>query len=190
MAFPPGAGAPPPGEAVVPGAGGRRLLGWLITIALLAVALLGSVGLAVWAVGRPVGPAPPQGTEAMPAYAEDALADATAAAERLFSYDYRTFDSDVKRGLEVTTGSFSDDYRKTTDGIRETVRRERTVVRAEVSDSGVAKAGPRRVEVLLFVNQYRRSATISGEKVDENRVVLVMVPVAEQGWLVAAAEAL
>ena len=45
------------------------------------------------------------------------------------------------------------------------------------------------LELLLFLNQYRRNANIDGEKVDQNRVVLTMVPVKGE-WKVAAATAI
>jgi Mce-associated membrane protein len=45
------------------------------------------------------------------------------------------------------------------------------------------------VELLLFLNQYRRNANIDGEKVDQNRVVLTMVPVNGE-WKVSGATAI
>jgi Mce-associated membrane protein len=50
------------------------------------------------------------------------------------------------------------------------------IVRAEVSAAGVVDVQAGRVELLLYVNQYRRNTAITGEKVDQNRVVFTMVP--------------
>jgi Mce-associated membrane protein len=53
---------------------------------------------------------------------------------------------------------------------------QQAVVRAEVSAAGVVDVQPGRVELLLYVNQYRRNTAVTGEKVDQNRVVLTTVP--------------
>ena len=43
--------------------------------------------------------------------------------------------------------------------------------------------------MLLYVNQYRRNVNITGEKVDQNRVVLTLVRVGGE-WKVSAAAAI
>jgi Mce-associated membrane protein len=53
----------------------------------------------------------------------------------------------------------------------------------------VVSATPERVELLLYLNQYRRNMNITGEKVDQNRVVLTMVPV-KGTWMVSRAIAI
>jgi Mce-associated membrane protein len=50
------------------------------------------------------------------------------------------------------------------------------VVQAQVSAVGVVAIADGHVEVLVYLNQYRRNANISGEKVDQDRVVLSMSP--------------
>ncbi len=164
---------------------------WLIVlVGLLVIALLGAVAFAGWAVMRRVEPVPTVVTAGAPRYATDALAAAESGAVLVFSYDYRSFDNDVKRGLRVCTGGFAEEYRTSVEKLRATVKNERAIVRAKVSDAGVVKVGPRRVEVLLFINQYRRNASIDGEKVDENRLVLVMAPGPKGTWLIAEVSAL
>ncbi|PZG03348.1 hypothetical protein C1I95_33865 [Micromonospora craterilacus] len=56
----------------------------------------------------------------------------------------------------------------------------------EVSSAGVITAEPSRVELLLYVNQYRRNVNTTGEKVDQNRVVLTLVAV-DGEWRIAKA---
>ncbi|MGH3716028.1 MAG: hypothetical protein ACRDT4_21580 [Micromonosporaceae bacterium] len=164
---------------------------WLIVlVGVLAVALLGSVAFATWSVIRWSDPARTPTEAGIPQYAQQAVTAATAASERIFSYDYRTFDNDVKRGLEVCTGGFADDYRELTEALRAHAEREQAIVRAEVSEASVVKASPKRVEVLLFLNQYRRNVNLTGEKVDQNRTVLVMVPGPKHTWLISEATAL
>ncbi|MFI5909189.1 hypothetical protein [Dactylosporangium sp. NPDC051541] len=105
-------------------------------------------------------------------------AAANAAAQALFSYDYRSFDASVANGKGFATGGFADEYAQTTAALKRNAVAEQAIVRASVSATGVVTAGPSQVELLLYVDQYRRNANITGEKVDQNRVVLTMVPVA------------
>ena len=123
------------------------------------------------------------------AASREALAVAPAAATAIFSYDYRTFDAAVANGSGFSTGTFASEYAKTTTALKDSVVKEQAVVSAQVSASGVISAQPGRVEVLLYVNQYRRNVNISGEKVDQNRVVLILVKV-DDSWKVSAASAL
>jgi Mce-associated membrane protein len=121
--------------------------------------------------------------------ATDALAAATAASQAIFSYDYRGFDASVANGVLFVTGDFAKEYAQTTSELKAAAEKEHAIVRAEVSMAGVVEARPDRVEVLLYLNQYRRNINITGEKVDQNRVVLTMVP-AVGGWRVAHAVAM
>lgn len=117
------------------------------------------------------------------------LAAAAPAAKAIFSYDYRTFDTSVANGRLFVTGAFADEYAQTTAALKETAVKEQAVVVAEVSATGVVEAGGDRVELLLYLNQYRRNVNTAGEKVDQNRVVLTMVPVGGE-WKVAKAAAI
>ncbi|GAA0725455.1 hypothetical protein Drose_22205 [Dactylosporangium roseum] len=117
------------------------------------------------------------------------LAAATPAAQAIFSYDYRSFDTSVANGRTFVTGQFADEYAKTTAALKPQAVSEQAIVRAAVSTSGVVSASPRRVELLLYLNQYRRNTNVTGEKVDQNRVVLTMVPV-QGAWLVSHAVAI
>ncbi|WP_433218035.1 hypothetical protein ACQP00_11370 [Dactylosporangium sp. CS-047395] len=104
-------------------------------------------------------------------------AAANAAAQAIFSYDYRSFDASVANGRTFTTGGFADEYAQTTGALKANAVAEQAIVRASVSATGVVSASPSQVELLVYVDQYRRNANITGEKVDQNRVVLTMVPV-------------
>jgi Mce-associated membrane protein len=117
------------------------------------------------------------------------LAAATAAAQAIFSYDYRSFDTSVANARAFVTGAFADEYARTTAALKPNAVSEQAIVRAAVSASGVVSAGPDRVELLLYLNQYRRNTNITGEKVDQNRVVLTMVPV-KGAWMVSHAVAI
>jgi Mce-associated membrane protein len=121
--------------------------------------------------------------------ATEAMAAAGTAATAIFSYDYRSFDASVANGMRFVTGDFADEYAETTEALRPAAEHEQAVVRAEVSAAGIVEAATDRVEVLLYVNQYRRNVNISSEKVDQNRVVLTLIPVDGQ-WRVSHALAI
>jgi Mce-associated membrane protein len=128
-------------------------------------------------------------SEALETARPDALAAAEQAAEAIFSYDYRAFEESVANGRNYVTGEFAREYEKTTANLKAAVSKEKAIIRARVSAKGASDVAADRVDVLLFVNQYRRNVNITGEKVDENRVVLTMVYVADRrdggDWLVA-----
>lgn len=119
----------------------------------------------------------------------DALASANAAAPAVLSYDYRSFDASIAKAKPFLTGSFAKQYASTTEGLRANAVKEHAVVSAQVSASGVVTASPTAVDVLLYVNQYRQNSNITGQKVDENRVVMTMVPVGDQ-WKVSKVTAI
>jgi Mce-associated membrane protein len=118
-----------------------------------------------------------------------ALAAAGPAAKAIFSYDYRTFDSSIANGRTFATGKFADEYAQTTAALKKTATSQQAVVLAQVSATGVVTATADRVDLLVYLNQYRRNVNTSGEKVDQNRVVLTMVPV-DGDWKVSQATAI
>jgi Mce-associated membrane protein len=119
--------------------------------------------------------------------ARDCLAVAPAAAAALFSYDYRTFDASVANGRTFASGGFAEDYAKTTAALKQAALQEQAVVTAQASVAGVISSSGDQVDVLLYVNQYRRNVNITGEKVDQNRVVLTMRRVDGQWKVIGAA---
>lgn len=118
-----------------------------------------------------------------------ALTAATTAAQVIFSYDYRTFDAGVAKAKPYLTGAFAKEYADTTASLKATATQEQAVVQAQVSAASVVEAAGDHVDLLLYLNQYRRNTNISGEKVDQNRVVLTLVRVGGQ-WKVSAASAI
>jgi len=147
----------------------------------VAIVLVAAVALAAWYGDRRAG----QREQAV----RQALATAPAAAKALFSYDYRTFDDSIANGRTFATGAFADEYAQTTAALKQTATTQQAVVLAEVSATGVVSASSDRVELLVYLNQYRRNVTTAGEKVDQNRVVLTMVPVGGE-WKVVKATAI
>ena len=127
-----------------------------------------------------------------------AVAAAEKAAPVIFSYDYRHLDQDFAKAEALLTGSFRDQYAKTTQTVvKPTALQYQGVVQALVakpSDGGapavsVVSASPDQVVVLAFIDQSTTSTRVSGTKVDQNRVLLTLTHTA-QGWLVSAVNAL
>jgi Mce-associated membrane protein len=104
------------------------------------------------------------------------LVAATPASQAIFSYDYRNFDASVATGQSFVTGAFAKEYASTTAGLKATAVKEQAIVQAQVSSAGIVAATDGGVDVLVYLNQYRRNANITGEKVDQDRVLLTMVP--------------
>jgi Mce-associated membrane protein len=118
-----------------------------------------------------------------------AMSAATAAAQVIFSYDYRTFDAGVAKAKPYLTGDFAKEYAQTTASLKATAQQEQAVVQAQVSAASVVESTGDHVELLLYLNQYRRNTNITGEKVDQNRVLLTLVRV-DGAWKVSAASAI
>ena len=119
-----------------------------------------------------------------------ALAAAEAHAVDLLSYDHRHLDRDFARARKILTGSFADDYTRTTESVvGPTAKDIKAVFTAEVAASSVVRASQNRVVVLLFVNQTTTSTRLEGPKVDLNRVQLSLDRV-DGEWLVSKVVAL
>lgn len=98
------------------------------------------------------------------------------AAATILAYDYESLEADRDAAAALMTPEYREEYVKTFDDLVLDAARERKAqVEADVRASGVAAAGPDRVEVLLFVNQTTVSTANSGEpQTALNRVVLAM----------------
>ena len=154
---------------------------YVLVALVAAVVLAAGVAVAAWYdAGR---------AERRAGAGADAVAAATAATQAIFSYDYRQFDASVANGRQFVTGDFAKEYAETTAGLKAAAEKEKAIVRAEVSAAGVIEAATGQVDVLLYVNQYRRNVNITGEKVDQNRVVLTLVR-ADGQWKVMRAQAI
>ncbi len=161
-----------------PASSGRRPTVYWLAAAALLVAIL--AGIAWYAASN--------GAARQNAIRQ-ATAGSTAAAQAIFSYDYRTFDASVATGKNFVTGQFAREYASTTATLKAPAQTQHAVVRAQVSAVGVVHATADEVELMVYLNQYRTNVDITGEKVDQNRVLLTLVPVGS-GWKVSKASAI
>ncbi|WP_328501053.1 hypothetical protein OG828_11505 [Streptomyces sp. NBC_00457] len=119
-----------------------------------------------------------------------ALEAARKAAPVVLSYDHRRLDRDFAAAGDRLTGTFRDEYRKTTRTVvGPTAKKYDGVVKATVATASVVSASPDQVMTLLFVNQVTESTQVSGSRVDLNRVRMTMTRTSE-GWKVSAVDAL
>ncbi|WP_210586822.1 hypothetical protein [Streptomyces sp. GESEQ-35] len=128
----------------------------------------------------------------------EAVTAAQKAAPVVLSYDYRHLDRDFTKARTHLTGSFRDEYGKTTRTVvGPTAKKYRGVVKATIASpasgrspaTSVVSASPDEVVVLLFVNQVTESTQVSGSRVDLNRVRMTMARAGE-GWKVSGVDAL
>lgn len=119
----------------------------------------------------------------------DAIRTAPGAAEQaaatILAYDHESLEADRDAAAALMTPDYREEYVETFDDlVLEAARERKAQVEADVRASGVAAAGPDRVEVLLFVNQTTVSTANSGEpQTALNRVVLAMEKV-DGAWRV------
>lgn len=126
-----------------------------------------------------------------------ARAEAIVGVQAVLAYDYRSFDSSKTNGMAHLTGGYKDDYAKQMDALRTQAEQEKAVLVAPVTASGVVTViegapwslKPKSVDILLFVDQTRRNDNITGEKVDQNRVLVTMVPIGD-GWKITSLKGL
>lgn len=127
-----------------------------------------------------------------------AMAAAQREAPVIFSYDYRHLDQDFAKAEALLTGSFRDQYAKTTQTVvKPTALQYHGVVKATVAQPtdgsaaavSVVSASPDQVVILAFVDQATTSTRVSGTQVDQNRVLLTLTHTS-QGWLVSGVDAL
>ncbi len=172
------AGRPRPGQRRPPTASApARPSPWLIGAVALAVVAAGVLGV----------------LDLRTVNSADAAREAQAAAvtdtQLLLSYDHRRIDADVAAARQRLTGSFADEYAKTSKALIPIAVQYKAVVRASVSAAGIVRADGDEAVVMLFVNQSTTSTRIQGTKVDQNRVRVTMRKVADD-WRIAKVEAL
>ena len=151
-----------------------------IALAVAVLVVLGAAGGAWWSARSSTDRA---------ADGRAALTAATEAAQVIFSYDYRSFDAGVAKAKPYLTGGFATEYAQTTASLKATAQKEQAVVQVQVSGAGIVDSDGHRVDLLIYLNQYRRNTNVNGEKVDQNRVVLTMTRVG-RAWKVSAAAAI
>ncbi|HCA87607.1 MAG TPA: hypothetical protein DEQ61_20330, partial [Streptomyces sp.] len=129
----------------------------------------------------------------------EALSAAREIAPVILSYDHRHLDRDFEAAGKHLTGSFSEEYGRTTSKVvAPTAKQYKGSVKATLAKpasggkdaaASVVSAEPDKVVVLLFMNQVTKSSQISGPRLDLNRVRMTLVRTSG-GWKASAVDAL
>ncbi|WP_378736664.1 h domain protein [Nocardia brasiliensis] len=125
---------------------GKILLAALSVVTLAALIVLGVSGFRIWDDKR----------------AEQARKDALTAADRtvsaMFTYDYRTVDTELPKAADNLSPKFRDDYLKLIEqAIAPGAKDKQLSVKATTQAGGVVSADKSHVVVLLFLNQVTTS---------------------------------
>ena len=110
---------------------------------------------------------------------------AAKAAQKIVSRTFQNYDAEVDAASALLTGSFADEYRQTTDDVREEFIARKTTVQARVVGQGVVRASDTELQALLFIDQYVITSTGKEPKTSRTpyRALLTMVNT-DDGWLV------
>lgn len=158
-------------------------------LAALVAAALVAAGVLGWQYA--------EGRDTRTARAE-ALVAARSAAPVVLSYDHRRLDKDFAAARTWLTGSFRDEYGRTTKTVvAPAAKKYRGTVKASVvrppgggsPAASVVSASRDEAVVLLFVNQVTTSTQVTGSRVDLNRVRMTLSRT-NDGWKVSAVDAL
>lgn len=154
---------------------------WLALIAVVALAAVAAVALLAQNINERTAVA-----DAEPA----AKAAAARALDAALSYDYRHMEADRDRAAKFMTPEYRKKYLKTfglltegEDGQPGPAVKTKTVVDADVRETGVVDSEKDRVRVVVFVNQ----SSVKGDAdpaIFQNRVVATMVKVGDS-WRLA-----
>lgn len=117
----------------------------------------------------------------------DASAAARAAVVALISVNYEALPEGRARAVKVLAPKFRPEYEKFLGSLEATAKANKLISSANVETSGVIKASPERVTVLLFIDQISTNASRSAPRIDQPRVRMKMVKSGDK-WLVEAFE--
>ena len=119
--------------------------------------------------------------------AQRSVVDTAAQAAVTFSgRSYETYDEQVDAATATMTDAFAEEFRQTTDQVRDDWIEQQTIVVAELEAQAVITASDKQVEALVFLTQFieRKGAQTA---VTPYRLKITMVET-EQGWLVSDVE--
>jgi len=99
---------------------------------------------------------------------------------------YETYDEQVDAATAMMTDAFAEEFRETTDQVRDEWVEQQTIVTAELEAQAVMTASDQQVEALVFLSQFieRKGAQVG---VTPYRITVTMIRT-DQGWLVSDVE--
>ena len=168
----------------------------LILVAVLAVVL---VLQSLWWLRHSLRdePEPPKASEGAIAVPDDrpvlptelawqeGVEAAAKAAEKIVTRSYQNYDKEVDEATALMTDEFAEEYRTTTDDVREEFVGQQTTVEVRVVGQGAVRANDTQLQALVFLNHYviHEKGKDAGTTYTPYRALLTMVNT-EDGWLV------
>jgi Mce-associated membrane protein len=119
-----------------------------------------------------------------------AVEAAATSTEEILSTSYKNYDEQVEQATAKMTDTFADEYRQTSDDIKDQFVASETELQVEAVAQGVVRASSEEVQALLFLNQYVQKKDENGQpKTDYAQYrALVTVVHTDHGWLVSKIE--
>ena len=115
-----------------------------------------------------------------------AVEAAARSTEQILSTTYQDYDGQVDQATTKMTEAFAEQYRETSDGVKDAFIAKQTKLQVEAVAQGVVQASPEQVQVLLFLNQYVEKKEDGEPKTGFAQYrALVTVVHTDQGWLVS-----
>ncbi|MEJ7633826.1 hypothetical protein [Aeromicrobium sp.] len=112
-----------------------------------------------------------------------ALKAARTSAVSMTSYDYRRLDTDFAWADDAATESFARQYRDANKPLRGVITKLKATARGSVVASAATAKGPRKVQVVMFIDQRVTNRADGDKRSDKSRVVMSMVE-RDGRWLV------
>jgi Mce-associated membrane protein len=118
-----------------------------------------------------------------------AVEAAARSTEQILSTSYQDYDGQVDQATEQMTDTFAEEYRKTSEGIKDQFVEQQTKLQVKAVAQGVVQASPEQVQALLFLNQYVEKVVDGEPRTDYAQYrALVTVVHTDHGWLVSDIE--
>ncbi len=116
---------------------------------------------------------------------QEGVEAAAAAAEAMFARNWENYDEGVENAVALMTEGFGEEFRTTTEDVRQEFVRKETEVQVRVVAQSVVRANDTELEALIFLNQYvfRGEGEDSKSTYTPYRALVTMVHTTE-GWLV------
>lgn len=110
---------------------------------------------------------------------------AASAAQVMFARNWKSYDEGVDDAVALMTDEFGEEFRATTEDVRQEFVRKKTEVQVRVVAQSVVRANETELEALIFLNQYVFRGEGEGAKSTYTpyRALLTMVHT-DNGWLV------
>jgi Mce-associated membrane protein len=116
---------------------------------------------------------------------QEGVQAAADAAELMFARNWESYDEGVDNAVSLMTEEFADEYRATTDDVKQEFVEKKTQVEVRVVAQSVVRANDSELEALLFLNQYVfRGKGDHGDSTYTPYRALVTMVHTDEGWLV------